>query len=141
MLVTVLIINKSFMRTFLVHINNSRSRFNWPTITNKIRNRLTSIIANGRITWITGTDRFRSIKYFDELANTVDVTDIKDIIVKNRFTNYYYALFLGNVSKDFIINNMKKVRIKRSCKIFSVDFNPIDANDILDIHKYLMKRT
>ena len=24
---------------------------------------------------------------------------------------------------------------------FSVDFNPIDTNDVLDIHKYLMKRT
>ena len=23
---------------------------------------------------------------------------------------------------------------------FSVDFNPIDSNDILDIHKYLMKK-
>ena len=29
-----------------------------------------------------------------------------------------YALCLGNVSKDFEINNMKKNRIKRSCKIF-----------------------
>ena len=28
-----------------------------------------------------------------------------------------YALCLGNVSKDFTINNMKKNRIKRSCKI------------------------
>ena len=36
---------------------------------------------------------------------------------------------------------MKKNRIKRSCKTFSVGFNPIDTNDILDIHKYLMKRT
>ena len=52
-----------------------------------------------------------------------------------------YALSLGNVSKDFTINNMNKSRIKRSCKIFSVDFNPIDSNDILYIHNYLMKRT
>ena len=36
-----------------------------------------------------------------------------------------YALCLGNVSKDFTINNIKN-RIKRSCKIFFVDFNPID---------------
>ena len=36
---------------------------------------------------------------------------------------------------------MKKNRIKRSCKIFSVDFNPIDNNHILDNRKYLMKRT
>ena len=37
---------------------------------------------------------------------------------------------------------MKKNKIKRNCKFFfSVNFNPIDTNDILDIHKYLMKRT
>ena len=35
----------------------------------------------------------------------------------------------------------KKTGLKRNCKIFSVDFNPIDNNDILDMHKYLMKRT
>ena len=29
-----------------------------------------------------------------------------------------YALCLGNISKDFTINNVKKNRIKRSCKIF-----------------------
>ena len=29
-----------------------------------------------------------------------------------------YVLCLGNVSKDFTINNMKKNWIKRSCNIF-----------------------
>ena len=51
-----------------------------------------------------------------------------------------YAPCLGNISKDFTVNNIK-YRIKRSGKFFSVDFNPIDTNNILDIHKYLMKRT
>ena len=35
----------------------------------------------------------------------------------------------------------KKNRIKRSYKLFKVDFNPVDTNDILDIHRYSMKRT
>ena len=35
---------------------------------------------------------------------------------------------------------MWKNSIKRSCKIFP-DFNPTDTKDILDIHKYLMKKT
>ena len=54
---------------------------------------------------------------------------------------------LGNISRDFTINNMikkKKNRINRSFFLFSVfsgDFNLIDANDILDFQKYLMKRT
>ena len=34
---------------------------------------------------------------------------------------------------------MKKTGLKGSVKFFSVDFNPIDTNDILDIHRYLMK--
>ena len=33
----------------------------------------------------------------------------------------------------------KKTTLKGVIKFFSVDFNPIDNNDILDIHKYLMK--
>ena len=41
----------------------------------------------------------------------------------------------GNISKDFIIDNTKK-RDLRGCKIFSVDFDPIDTNNILGIDKY-----
>ena len=49
---------------------------------------------------------------------------------------------LGNIAKYFTINNMKK-GLKWSAKDFSADFNPnlIDTNDILGIHKYLMKKT
>ena len=36
---------------------------------------------------------------------------------------------------------MKKTGLKGSVKFLFVDFNPIDTNDILDIHKYLMKGT
>ena len=36
---------------------------------------------------------------------------------------------------------MKKMGLKGVVNCFSVDFNPIDTNDILDIHKYLVKRT
>ena len=48
---------------------------------------------------------------------------------------------LGNVSKDFKFNNMIKIGLKGVVKFFYVDFNPIDNNKILDIHKYLMKKT
>ena len=36
---------------------------------------------------------------------------------------------------------MKTTGLKEAVKFFSVDFNPIDTNQILDIHKYLMKGT
>ena len=54
-----------------------------------------------------------------------------------------YLLCLGNISKDFTINNMKKKKtgLKGSVKVFSVDYNPIDTSDILGIHRFLMKET
>ena len=51
-----------------------------------------------------------------------------------------YGLCLGNISKYFTINNMRKMGLKGVKSFVSVHFTPIDANDILDIHKYLMKR-
>ena len=51
-----------------------------------------------------------------------------------------YALCLGNISKHCTINNMKKKNgLKGIVNFFSVDFNPIDTNNILVIHRYLMK--
>ena len=50
-----------------------------------------------------------------------------------------YTLCLGNTSKDFTINNMKKTGLKGIVKFFSVDFHIIGTKDILNIHKYLMK--
>ena len=50
-------------------------------------------------------------------------------------------MYLGNVFKDFTINNMKKTALKGVVNFFSVDFNPIDNNDVIDVHKYLMERT
>ena len=35
---------------------------------------------------------------------------------------------------------MAKTGLKGVVKFFSVDFNPIHTNDILDIRKYLMKK-
>ena len=34
---------------------------------------------------------------------------------------------------------MKKAGLKEMVKFFSIDFNPIDNIDILNIHKHLMK--
>ena len=50
-------------------------------------------------------------------------------------------LCLGNISKDFAIDKMKKPELKGVVKGFSVDYNAIDTNDILDIHRYLVKKT
>ena len=49
-------------------------------------------------------------------------------------------LCLGNVWKDFSASNMKKTRFNGYIYDFSVDFDSIDVDDILDIQKYLMKK-
>ena len=49
------------------------------------------------------------------------------------------ALCLGNISKNFTINNLSKTRLKRIARFFPVGFNPVDTDNISDIHRYLMK--
>ena len=49
-------------------------------------------------------------------------------------------LCLGNVSKDFSASNMKKTRFNGHIYHFSVDYDSIDVDDIVDIHKYLIKK-
>ena len=47
---------------------------------------------------------------------------------------------LGNISKDLSVDNMKKTGLKEYVYDFSVDYNVVAVADILDIHKYLMKK-
>ena len=49
-------------------------------------------------------------------------------------------LCLGNISKDWSIDNMKKTGFNGYVYDFSVDYDSIDVDDIKDIHKYLMKK-
>ena len=51
-----------------------------------------------------------------------------------------YSLCLGNISKDWSNDNMKKTGLKGHVYDFSTDYNAIAFSDILDIHKYLMKK-
>ena len=51
-----------------------------------------------------------------------------------------YPKCLGNISKGFSVDNMKKTVLKGYVYDFSVDYNAIAVADILDIHKYLMKK-
>ena len=50
-------------------------------------------------------------------------------------------LCLGNISKDFTISNMRKTGLKEVVKVFTVDDNAVDTNNILNIHRYLMNKT
>ena len=48
-------------------------------------------------------------------------------------------LCLGNISEDFSVSNMKKTGLYGSVFDFSVDYRVTTVDDILDIHKYVMK--
>ena len=49
-------------------------------------------------------------------------------------------LCLGNFSKDFSKDNMKKTGFYGYVYDFSIDYDAIAVNDVLDIHKHLMKK-
>ena len=51
-----------------------------------------------------------------------------------------YPLCLGNISKDWSVDNMKTTGLKGCVYDFSVDYDAITVSNILDIHKYLIKK-
>ena len=49
-------------------------------------------------------------------------------------------LCLGNISKDWSVDNMKRTGFTDYVYDFSVDYRITSVDDIKDIHKYLMKK-
>ena len=48
--------------------------------------------------------------------------------------------FLGKISKDWSVDNMKRTGFNGYVYDFSVDYDAVAVDDFLDIHKYLMKK-
>ena len=51
-----------------------------------------------------------------------------------------YPLYLGNISKDWSVDNMKKSGFNCFIYDFSVDYDAISVSNTLGIHKWLMKK-
>ena len=51
-----------------------------------------------------------------------------------------YPVCFENISKDFSVDNMKQTRVNGYVYDFSVDYGRVEADDIVDIHTYLMNR-
>ena len=49
-------------------------------------------------------------------------------------------LCLGNISKDWSTDNMKRTGFNGYVYDFSVDYDSTDADDTKDIHNYLMEK-
>ena len=69
-------------------------------------------------------------------VNGVKVTKFKAQDSEPKAIPFY----LGNISKDFSVDNMKETRFYGYFHDFNVDYDAIAVDDILDIHKYLMKK-
>ena len=50
------------------------------------------------------------------------------------------SLCLGNISKDWSVDNMKKTGLNGYVYDFSVDYDALAVVNTLDIHNYLMKK-
>ena len=69
------------------------------------------------------------------------VNDTEIIKFKTKTSEIVTTLLsLGNISKDWSINNMKKPGLNGYVYNFNVDYDAIEVDDILDIHNYLMKK-
>ena len=71
----------------------------------------------------------------------VNGTEVYKFKAKNSETEILVTpLCLGNIPKDFSVDNMKKTGLNGYVYGFSVDYNAIAVDDILGIHKYLMEK-
>ena len=50
-------------------------------------------------------------------------------------------LCLGNIAKDWSLDNTSDTGLNKYIYDFSVDYDTIAVDDILDIHKYLMEKS
>ena len=69
----------------------------------------------------------------------VNGTEIFKFKSKNT-ENLTHPLCLGNISKDWSVDNMKKTGLNGYVYDFSAHYDAIAVDDILDIHKYLIKK-
>ena len=60
---------------------------------------------------------------------------------KAKYSNIIATpLCLGNISKDWSVDNMKDTGLNGYVYDFSVNYDATSVDDIKDIHKYLMKK-
>ena len=69
----------------------------------------------------------------------VNGNEIRKIKAKD-FETVATPSYLGKVSKDWSVDNMKNTGLNGHVYDFSVDYDAIAVADILDIHEYLMKK-
>ena len=79
--------------------------------------------------------------YYNEANSYLFVNGTEIIKFKAKdFEIVATPLCLSNISKDWSVDNMKDTGLNGYVYDFSVDYDAIAVDDILDIHNYLMKK-
>ena len=79
--------------------------------------------------------------HYDRANSYLFVNGIENYKFKAKDSEIVAApLCLGNVSKDWSVDNMKKAGLNGYVYDFSVNYDAIAIDDIVDIHNYLMKK-
>ena len=85
--------------------------------------------------------RFCLSLHYNEGNSYLFVNGTEMIKFKAKDSNIVASrLCLGNISKDWSTDNMKKTGLTGYVYDFSADYNAVTVDDIKDIHKYLMKK-
>ena len=61
------------------------------------------------------------------------------LLMVDKFINLKQRI-LASISKDWTVDNMKKTGLNGYAYDFSADYDGIAVDNILDIHKYLVKK-
>ena len=115
----------------LVHVDNNKKDF--------------LILGEGSTQGLDGTtltaEKFCLNLHYNGANSYLFVNGIEIIKFKAKDSEIVaYPLCLGNLSKDFSADNMQKTGLIGSVYDFSVNYNAIAVDEILDIHKYLMRK-
>ena len=79
--------------------------------------------------------------HYDRANSYLFVNGIENYKFKAKDSEIVAApLCLGNVSKDWSVDNMKKAGLNGYVYDFSVNYDATAIDDIVDIHNYLMKK-
>ena len=79
--------------------------------------------------------------HYDGANSYLFVNDTEIIKLKAKSSEIVATpLSLGNISKDWSVDNLKKIGLNGYVYDFSVDYDAIAIDYILDIHNYLMKK-
>ena len=77
---------------------------------------------------------------YDNCYLFVNGKEIFKFKTDNKNVNFPTQFCLGSLSNGFSATESREVSLNGNVYDFSVDYNSVDKSDILNIHKYLIKK-